>query len=181
MRDILLPLAVLGLLAGCQKGAPERNAASAQLPVQPRKIDRSHAGQPLPTTAFQGAHGKPQTLAAFRGKPLLLNFWATWCAPCVKEMPSLDRLAAAQKGKLEVVALSQDSGRDRIDAFFAKAKIGSLAPDLDDGNAVMAAAKVEVLPTTILFDAGGREVWRVSADRDWQSAESSALVAEAFR
>jgi len=183
MRSFLLCLAAVSLLAGCKKPAAEENRASAAPApsVQPRKIDRSHAGSPAPGAAFQGPDGKPQTLAAFKGKPLLVNFWATWCAPCVKEMPSLDRLAAAGQGKLQVVALSQDSGRDKIEAFFSKAGIGSLKAYLDADNAAMSAAKVDILPTTILFDSQGREVWRVASDRDWQSAETAALLKEAQR
>jgi thiol-disulfide isomerase/thioredoxin len=188
MRPLPFALALLAGLGACQKPPAQANGAAASSPtipapahspVQPHKVDRSHAGAPVPGTAFRGLDGKMRTLAAFRGKPLLLNLWATWCAPCVKEMPSLDRLAAAEAGKLEVVALSHDSGFDKVQAFFAKAHIASLAAYLDPDDAVMRAVKVEVLPTTILFDAKGREVWRVAADRDWRDAETAALIAEA--
>lgn len=186
MRPLLLvSLVALAALSACGKRTEEANttAAARTAPaaaVEPRKIDRSHAGQPAPTTAFRGADGKSLTIAGFRGKPVLLNLWATWCGPCVKEMPSLDRISAARAGKLQVLALSQDSGLDKIDAFFAKAGIRNLGRYLDADNAVMGAVKVEMLPTTILFDAQGREVWRVAADRDWQSAETGRLLDEAL-
>ncbi|MBV8686026.1 MAG: TlpA family protein disulfide reductase [Alphaproteobacteria bacterium] len=186
-----LPLALLLLAAACDRPAPApANGAAAQAqapqaaPAPPAagKVDRSRAGKAAPDTEFDDPDGDTVTLASFAGKPLLLNFWATWCGPCVKEMPTLDRLAADQGGKLQVVALSQDmDGREKVDAFFEKAKLETLQPYMDTKLALMGALGVDVLPTTILFDSQGREVWRVTGEMDWTGATARALVAEAAR
>jgi thiol-disulfide isomerase/thioredoxin len=175
---LLLPLA----LAGCHKPAPDSRQTGAEAPVPLGKADRSHAGQPGPQTEFLDPDGQSTNLAELEGKPVLVNLWATWCAPCVQEMPTLDKLAAAEGGKLQVVAVSQDmGGPEKVDAFFAKQKFSTLEAYRDPKLQLMRDLGVEILPTTILFDAEGREQWRVSGPLDWQGAEAAALVKEAFR
>jgi thiol-disulfide isomerase/thioredoxin len=175
---LLLPLA----LAGCHKAAPDNIQAGAEAPAPAGKVDRSHAGKPAPQTQFLDPDGQETNLAELEGKPVLLNLWATWCAPCVQEMPTLDKLAAAQGGKLQVVALSQDTGGpEKVDAFFAKQKFTTLEAYRDPKMQLMTDLGVEVLPTTILFDAEGREQWRVTGQLDWQGAEAGDLLEQAFR
>jgi thiol-disulfide isomerase/thioredoxin len=181
-----LVLAFLALAAGCDRQPAPSNPAArveAPAPVPPApagKLDRSRAGKAAPQIEFQDPDGETVTLASFEGKPVLLNFWATWCGPCVKEMPTLDRLAARQGGRLQVIALSQDDGgREKVDAFMAKAKLSAIEPYTDSKLAAMGALGVEVLPTTILFDAKGLEIWRVTGELDWTSPKAAALVGEA--
>ena len=141
-------------------------------------LDRSHKGEAAPDVTFQGPAGAT-TLAAFRGKPVLLNLWATWCAPCVKEMPTLDTLAAAAAGKLAVVPVSQDmQGAAKVDPYFAKAAFKALPRYLDPqlGFGMKMNAN---LPTTILYDSAGKEVWRMIGGMDWTSPTARELVAEA--
>lgn len=143
------------------------------------KVDRSHAGDAAPTTAFKDASGKTVSLADFRGKPVLLNLWATWCAPCVKEMPTLDALAARDADKLTVLAVSQDlEGMKKVEPFFASHGFGTLKPYIDDQAALSIDYQVN-LPTTILFDARGREVWRQSGALDWSSDAAAKAIATA--
>jgi thiol-disulfide isomerase/thioredoxin len=131
--------------------------------------------------AFEDPDGAPATLADFRGKPVLLNLWATWCAPCVAEMPTLDALAAAEP-RLEVLALSQDlDGRQKVESFFAERKFRMLEPYIDPQLQLMGDLKVQSLPTTILYDADGREVWRMTGMEDWQGARARTLIAEALK
>ncbi len=126
------------------------------------RLDRSHAGTPAPDTLFEDPAGEPASIADFRGKPVLVNLWATWCGPCVVEMPSLDALAA-RNPRIHVLALSQDmNGQEKVDAFFAERKFAKLEPYIDAELSMMSALKVDTLPTTILYDANGREIWRMT-------------------
>jgi thiol-disulfide isomerase/thioredoxin len=121
-------------------------------------------------------------LAGFRGKPLLLNLWATWCAPCIKELPTLDALAAREGEGLQVVTLSEDmEGRAKVETFLASRKFGQLEAWLDPEMKMMAALRVPTLPTTILYSAEGKEVWRFTGDEDWAGEEAAKLIAEAGR
>lgn len=140
---------------------------------------REHKSKPAPDAVFAGPDDAPTTLAAFRGKPLLVNLWATWCAPCVAEMPTLDKLAAAQADTLTVIAVAQDlQGAAIVDPWFQKAGLSTLQPYIDPQNNLLLAYN-SALPTTILYDAEGREVWRIIGAIDWQGAEAKALLAEA--
>ena len=183
---VLLLACGLALAAtGCARdnGANDQgNAAATGAPKAPVTgiLDRSHAGTPAPAITFQDESGRPTTMAAFRGKPALVNLWATWCAPCVIEMPSLDALAQREGEALQVVALSQDlGGRDLVTRFFAARRFRALEANLDADMAFMTSLRIETLPTTILYDAGGKEVWRMTGRADWESERVARLLDEA--
>lgn len=172
------------VIAGCDRqSAPGSQANESANAIAPAgapagKVDRSHKGEAAPDIAFTGPDGKKLTLADFRGKPVLLNLWATWCAPCVKEMPTLDALAEAKGDAMQVLTVSQDfEGRAKVDPYFAKAGFKRLKPWLDTEAAFSLGLGLN-LPTTILFDAEGREVWRVAGEMDWSGAEAAQLVDE---
>ena len=184
-----LPGLMLGLaLAGCdrqkapapQGEAPaDANAAKAAPAYPTGRLDRSHAGTQVPDTVFEDGEGRPVRLSVFRGRPLLVNFWATWCAPCVVEMPSLDALAAREAAGMEIIAVSQDhDGRQKVTDFFAARNFSRLEPYLDPRMALMAALRLDTLPTTILYDAEGREVWRMVGMVDWRSERAARLLRE---
>jgi thiol-disulfide isomerase/thioredoxin len=186
-----LPGLVLGLaLAGCdrqeatapQGKAPEAAAASANAaePAPAARLDRSRRGTAAPDTLFEDGEGRPIRLSVFRGRPLLVNFWATWCGPCIVEMPSLDALALRETGGLAVVTVSEDlNGRQKVTDFFAEHEFQRIEPYLDGENRLMAALGLDTLPTTILFDAEGRELWRMTGAADWEGARAAALLREA--
>ena len=134
--------------------------------------------KPLPELAFTDAEDKPLTLASYKGKTVLLNFWATWCAPCVKEMPSLDRLQAEKgKDKFVVLPLSLDGpSRPKVAPFYADRKLANLGIYFDKGKKVLGALDVSVLPTSILIDAQGRELGRLEGEADWDKPEALALM-----
>lgn len=123
---------------------------------------------------FENAQRKTVSLADFQGKAILLNVWATWCAPCRKEMPSLDRLQATMgSSQFEVVALSIDrTGLDVVTPFFTEIGIKNLDIYLDKPAAVMRRAAVIGLPTTLLIDGQGRELHRWVGPKEWDSAEA---------
>ncbi len=184
---LLLGLAAT-LSAGCARdndaasqgnevaAAPSSNAVT---PVTGR-LDRSHAGTPAPTFTFQDENGQATSMAAFRGKPTLVNLWATWCAPCIVEMPSLDALAGREGDALNIVALSQDlDGRDQVTRFFGERNFRHLEANLDPDMRFMTEMRLDTLPTTILYDAEGREVWRMVGMAEWQSDRIARLLDEA--
>ena len=189
----LLGLATGLALAGCdrQKALPPQgdpgsspgqaagNAAEAAA-YPTGRLDRSHAGTPAPPAMFEDPYGRPARLADFRGRPLLVNLWATWCAPCVVEMPSLDALAVREGEALQVLALSQDfEGRQKVTDFFEGRGFARLEPYLDAGLGMMTALGVDTLPTTILYVADGVEVWRMTGMADWASDRAARLLTEA--
>ncbi|MGZ8285022.1 MAG: TlpA family protein disulfide reductase [Allosphingosinicella sp.] len=186
MRPILL---LLLALAACGENGQPTNAAGPDQPVwggppeapPTGRLDRSHAGEAAPATGFENPEGEPASLADFRGRPVLLNLWATWCAPCVAEMPTLDRLAAREADRLHVLTISQDlDGREKVEAFFAKQGYRNLETWLDPQMALMTELKADTLPTTILYDARGRELWRVVGMEDWESGRAALLLKEAL-
>jgi thiol-disulfide isomerase/thioredoxin len=132
----------------------------------------------LPEVAFQDGEGKAQTLAAFKGKVVLLNLWATWCAPCRHEMPTLSRLQERLGGpEFEVVALSIDrAGPKVVRAFYAELGVDNLALYIDSSMKAMRALAAIGLPTTLLLDRQGREVGRLVGPAEWDSPEAVALV-----
>jgi thiol-disulfide isomerase/thioredoxin len=142
-------------------------------------MTRQFAGTPLPALAFADPDGGTLDLAAQDG-PVLLNLWATWCAPCVKEMPQLDALAGELEGEVRVVTVSQDiRGAEVVVPFFAKGGFARLEPWLDPDATLSAQFTPEgALPLTVLFDARGREVLRVAGGYDWDSAEAIAMIRE---
>lgn len=184
MRLILLLLVLT--LAGCDRQKPEMpqgNEAAAPSPALPEKgVDRSHRGKPAPLTIFKDPDGGDIGIADFRGVPTLVNLWATWCAPCVKELPTLDRLAQSHDvdGQLGVIAVSQDMApQGSVKAFLDKLGVKDLGAYHDDKMALSAALGVEVMPTTVLYGSDGKEVWRYVGDLDWTSEDASRLLAEA--
>lgn len=134
--------------------------------------------EPVPRQPFTDGAGHPVSLDDFRGQIVLLNFWATWCMPCVREMPSLDRLQAklGERG-LAVVALSQDQqGAAAVKPFYERLDLSHLGVYLDSRNRVGHAFEVQGLPTTFLIDRQGRAVGKVMGPVEWDSPETLTLI-----
>lgn len=179
-RSLIALLLTVTLVVACDRQSPPPEQAAARpTPHAGGVLDRSHRGEGVPATAFAAPDGKRVTLADFRGGPVLLNLWATWCAPCVAEMPQLDALAARMAGKLTVLTVSQDlEGAAKVGPFFAKGGFKAIKPYLDDQAALSIGYQAN-LPTTILYDSTGAEVWRYSGGQDWGAPTAAALIAEA--
>ncbi|MGH6661973.1 MAG: TlpA family protein disulfide reductase [Rhodospirillales bacterium] len=136
------------------------------------------APMPVPELAFQRGDGSPVTLKEFRGRVVLLNIWATWCVPCRREMPTLDRLQAKLGGAgFEVVALSIDrAGVEVVKKFYEEIGIKNLALYIDTTGKATRALKVVGLPTTLLIDAAGREVGRLVGPSEWDAPEMVSFL-----
>lgn len=135
----------------------------------------------MPDFIFSNPDGKRLSLASLKGTPVLLNLWATWCAPCVIEMPKLDQLAGRMRSKLKVLTVSQDmQGAKAVAPFFAERNFAHLEPWLDPESELAFHYGGVSLPMTILYDAQGREVWRIAGDFDWSGPEAQELVAEDY-
>ena len=165
-------VAVLGAsISGIFRAIGER-AASPSASTR-TVVGWASVSQPLPEIRFQDGDGKPYTLSEFRGKVVLLNVWATWCATCRKEMPALDRLQQMLGGPaFEVVALSINSGGAAIvRQFYADIGIRSLAVYVDPTMEASGKLRTIGIPTTLLLDREGRERWRKTGPAEWDSPE----------
>jgi thiol-disulfide isomerase/thioredoxin len=176
------------MAAGCDRQSGEKaqpqgtQAAGApsaiSSPPASGTLDPSHKGDALPDVTVKDPAGRSLKLADLKG-PVLINLWATWCAPCVTELPQLDKLAAERGDKLKVVTVSQDMGDGTKVAEFLKGKgLTRLEPWLDPQNDLAFKYGGGNLPTTILYDASGREVWRFLGGHDWTGAETGKILAE---
>jgi thiol-disulfide isomerase/thioredoxin len=187
LRPLIACLVPALLLAACDRQStttPQPNAAApppASTGGEPAgALDIAQRGAAMPGDGFTAPDGKPVKLADFKGQPLLVNLWATWCGPCVKEMPSLDRLAARTKGKLRVLVVNQDTAKQAVDpvpAWWAKAKLVNLQPYRDGENNLGFAFGGGLLPTTVLYDSQGKEVWRIAGGMDWDGPRANTLLA----
>ena len=184
MRLILLLLALLAI-AACDRQKPEAQQGEDQATVGSvgeKGVHRDNAGKPAPTVSFRDPDGGEISLPDFNGVPVLVNLWASWCAPCIKELPTLAKLSDEhlKDGSLGVIAVSQDMApHSSVVAFLAEHKIEGLGAYQDPEMALSGALGAQILPTTVLYDANGREVWRYVGDMDWTSAEAKKLLAEA--
>lgn len=134
--------------------------------------------RPLAEATFRDADGGEQRLAGFAGRGLVVNLWATWCPPCVEEMPALDRLAAMVAGdRVEVLPLSQDrGGAEVVRAFYARLGVRHLGVWLDPRGAAARAWGARGLPTTLIVDRSGHEAARLEGITAWDAAAMVARI-----
>jgi thiol-disulfide isomerase/thioredoxin len=132
---------------------------------------------PAPALGYVTRNGTATQLADFRGHWLLVNLWATWCAPCIKEMPSLDRMKARFGAAVEVVAIAEDrNGASTVNRFLSDHAVNSLTIGLDQTGAIANALHVEGLPTSFLIDPQGRIVARLEGAAAWDTGPTLATL-----
>jgi thiol-disulfide isomerase/thioredoxin len=133
---------------------------------------------PVPDLAFADASGRKLSLSDFRGRPIVLNIWATWCVPCRKEMPSLDRLQAKfDPSKLLVVTVSIDfKGAAVVTAFYQELGLRSLGVYVDATGSAASKLGMPGVPGTVLIDTEGREVGRKLGPAEWDSPEIAEVL-----
>jgi thiol-disulfide isomerase/thioredoxin len=132
----------------------------------------------LPESGFLDGSGEPVSITDFRGRVVLLNLWATWCAPCIEEMPELDRLEAELGGDaFEVVAVSLDKGGlEQAGPFLKELGVEDLALYADPTTRLGPDLRAPGLPITVLVDRSGREIGRVTGLAKWDSADARRLI-----
>src|SRR5437763_10439961 len=146
--------------------------AAGQDEFKPGEFIPAEPPQPAPEVSFTDIAGNPVALADFAGKLVLLNLWATWCQPCLKEMPSLEKLQAGHEEGLIVAAISEDrGGANVVEPFVGKLGLAKVKIYLDPKSAVGHAFEVRGLPTTLVIDADGKVVGRVEGAAEWDSSK----------
>jgi thiol-disulfide isomerase/thioredoxin len=172
------PPAVTG---GKTAGEPAKPTGSGRNPLSTGSMTTfvfKPQPEALPEFRFLNGKGEEVSLKDWHGKVVLLNVWATWCAPCREEMPALDRLQGELgSDKFQVVALAVDkSGLDGARKFLTDIKVGKLEPFADPTARDGLALKVYGMPTSILIDREGREIGRLIGPAAWDSAEAKRLI-----
>lgn len=168
-------LALLYGAAGCSKPSGDLGALAAGQ-MAALKVARGPAPPEVP---FKDAAGKAHTLAEFKGKVTIVNFWANWCAPCKAEIPSLARLAAAEAGKpLAIAPISVGKGEDETAGRAFIARNPPLSFYTEPTYALTYAFRPPIgdMPTTVILDKHGIERARLAGGADWSSPDARAVI-----
>lgn len=145
-------------------------AGSGKNPVSPSEIDRLEKNK-APDFSLKDLNGKHVTLSSLKGKVVLLNFWATWCPPCISEMPVFNRLYKEMRGRgLEVVAISADRSEGYLRDYTSKHNL-DFRVLYDESREVVKLYKVFSMPTTFLIDKNGVIVEKFFGEYDWTDQE----------
>jgi thiol-disulfide isomerase/thioredoxin len=158
--------------------SPAAEAGGSPDSVNPLELSVFDQPRVLPEIHFADDQGHQLTLGDFRGRVVVLNVWATWCVPCRKEMPTLDRLQARLGGKdFLVIALSIDrEGVAPVKRFYQELKLEKLAFYVDPSGKGSQALAIPGVPTTLLIDRQGREIARKMGPAEWDDREMVSLV-----
>lgn len=176
LARVLRSLAAAPLLMIALTGATAVDRDCDQPPAELHRFEAG-SGREAPSVPFLVGDDE-RTFADFRGKALVVNLWATWCAPCVTEMPALNRLSEriAADG-IAVLPLSADrEGARVIEKFYAVNGIDHLPVMVDRMGKVARSLGVPGLPTTVLYDREGREVGRVVGTAEWDAPEAMSFL-----
>lgn len=181
----LVGFAVLGFVARhrfestepqADAGPVGQPAAGDSVDLGGQKFRRWAKARELPDLHFSDPAGKPTSLKHLRGRVILLNLWATWCPPCLEEMPALDRLHARLGGeKFAVVTLALDSPA-KAEAFLRQIKATTLQAYTDTEGRALRTLGVSAVPTTLLIDPRGREIGRLSGAAAWDQQPAVDLI-----
>jgi thiol-disulfide isomerase/thioredoxin len=162
--------------------APVAPVLAASETVEPKDFTWHDPPIDAPATVFKDANDMNKTLKDFGGKVLIVNFWATWCAPCVKEMPALDRLNTKLGGKdFQVVAINQERNGPKIAKPFAEKQGWKLPLYLDPATGFYRDAKLGGLPTTLIIGKDGKELGRIAGEVVWDSPAVEKMVQDLIK
>ena len=155
-------------------------ALAAALPAGAGTPGEVGVGQVLREATLQGLNGPPRKLSAFRGKPLIINVWASWCGPCRAEMASLERLAWSEAGShFAIIGISTDDYPRAAMAWLTQSN-ATISHFIDERLLMENMLGAKQIPLTVLVDANGRVVEKVYGAKEWDSAEALRLIGKAF-
>ena len=178
MRKLISALLYTALMGLANTGHADVGAAEAMREGDMRKLIFHSTPMESSDVVFISEDGQDMTLADFQGKHIILNFWATWCAPCRHEMPHLSALQDAMGGdQLEVVTIA--TGRNPLPGmqrFFAEIEVDNLPLHTDPRQNLARAMGVLGLPVTVILDPEGREIARMQGDADWSSDNAMGIL-----
>ena len=188
LAGVLLGLCVAALVFTMRDGdEPSQPALEVTSPQTSAPGDKAFFTVPADEAApfkdsFRDGKGNDVTLDAFKGRPVLINFWATWCGPCVNELPSLARLheKLGDSGpRIVILNLDRENGPS-IPDFLAEHDAASLEPYTDPKKKMMRGFRINGLPTTILLDANGKEIARREGEAEWDGDLARAEIDKAL-
>ena len=166
---LVLATSGLGTAAEGESNMPDRTNLGEFVPS-------SHPF-PAPAISLVDRTGQTIELSDLRGKPVIVNLWATWCEPCLREMPSLERLQSRLGERIAVLAVSEDRGGDKaVEPFIAKLELKSVKIYIDPKSEVGHAFAVRGLPTSVLIDRDGKVLGRVEGAAEWDSPKILGLL-----
>ncbi|MBU1288484.1 MAG: TlpA family protein disulfide reductase [Alphaproteobacteria bacterium] len=173
--------AIVYVLFSAVGGKPPSNPLERYAKGDMAKLSFASSGEAAPTDNMFAADGTPVTLDAWKGKTVLVNYWATWCSPCEREMPSLGALQTARGGDaFEIVAVSVDSSEDKDYAAKRLGELGAanisfhIAPP--ENYEIVYASGVKGFPTSIIYGPDGKEIARLAGDADWSAIEAVSFI-----
>jgi thiol-disulfide isomerase/thioredoxin len=175
---VVVVIAVAALLLFQPDGGGGGSAGGPPITGEVQKFIPANAGRLGPDVEWTNGNGDARRLDDFSGKVVMVNFWASWCRPCLRELPSIDRLQAAMAGDdFTVVAINIDQEGLRVAEPFARQlNLSSLSLYLDPRSIVSRAMGVQGMPTTVLYDRKGRELGRLEGIAEWDTPEAQALL-----
>lgn len=151
-------------------------AVSTAIAATPGEVPEGGA---LREVLMRGLTGEPRTLSSFRGKPLIINMWASYCSPCLQEMGSLERLATRYGKQFNVIGVSIDDYTDRAQGFLGKVKT-TFPHFIDSKLTIENMLGANAIPLTVLVDAQGRILHKVYGAKEWDSPEAVRAISQAF-
>jgi thiol-disulfide isomerase/thioredoxin len=170
-------LVVLVFRSGRREPVPPQEAVSTTPAQALGQFIALDPKLPAPALAFTTRAGEAESLAAFRGRLVLVNLWATWCIPCVEEMPALDRLQAKLGSDLAILAVSEDrQGAAAVEPFLAQHGVKNLAIELDPKSAATDAFGVQGLPASILIGGDGMIIGKLVGAAKWDEPAMLAIL-----